>query len=302
MKEIYDIITRKNIIFEENKIQIKCEEMGLDRTSVYRVLHGVRLHVGGRFILPKNKNKIFTLIEKDTEIERDCIVNKSIFLYFNLLPTENEIKYVYELKNGRQKFANICDRIFYLKTENGIPIIKKQINSHKHKREILNKDFLQNEHVIKNKSVHLISKELNISMITIKYYLNKYGIKINNCYDVKSGKENARWSGFGDISGSYWSSLLHGANRRGINFNITKEYAWEIFLKQDRKCSMCGDVLFFEIENMNGQTASLDRIDSSKGYIAGNVQWIHKDINKMKWDMKIDNFIDLCKKISNNYK
>lgn len=26
-----------------------------------------------------------------------------------------------------------------------------------------------------------------------------------------------------------------------------------------------------------------DRIDPNKGYIIGNVQWVHKHINMMKW-------------------
>jgi hypothetical protein len=48
-----------------------------------------------------------------------------------------------------------------------------------------------------------------------------------------------------------------------------------------------------------GYTASLDRIDSSKGYIVGNVQWVHKDINFMKFTFSESRFIDLCKKVVN---
>ena len=46
--------------------------------------------------------------------------------------------------------------------------------------------------------------------------------------------------------------------------------------------------------------ASLDRIDSSKGYIEGNVQWVHQNINMMK--NKFDNqyFIEMCKLITKN--
>ena len=38
-------------------------------------------------------------------------------------------------------------------------------------------------------------------------------------------------------------------------------------------------------------TASLDRIDSSKGYIKGNVQWVHKNINYMKQEMTNEEFL-----------
>lgn len=46
-------------------------------------------------------------------------------------------------------------------------------------------------------------------------------------------------------------------------------------------------------------SASLDRIDSSKGYEQGNVQWVHKDINNMKQSFSQDKFIDWCKKVVN---
>lgn len=48
----------------------------------------------------------------------------------------------------------------------------------------------------------------------------------------------------------------------------------------------------------NIQTASIDRIDNSKGYIVGNVQWVHKQVNFMKGTMKQKEFIKFCKLIS----
>ena len=47
-------------------------------------------------------------------------------------------------------------------------------------------------------------------------------------------------------------------------------------------------------------TASLDRIDSSKGYIQGNIQWVHKRINQMKWDSEENDFINWCKLVANH--
>ena len=48
------------------------------------------------------------------------------------------------------------------------------------------------------------------------------------------------------------------------------------------------------------QTASLDRIDSTKGYSKDNIQWVHKDINCMKMDFSQQYFIDLCVKVAKN--
>jgi hypothetical protein len=71
------------------------------------------------------------------------------------------------------------------------------------------------------------------------------------------------------------------------------EYLWELFLKQNRVCSLSGLPLRFVNAKQDGN-ASLDRIDSNKGYIVGNVQWVDKNINAMKSDLSEDDFIRFC--------
>lgn len=44
--------------------------------------------------------------------------------------------------------------------------------------------------------------------------------------------------------------------------------------------------------------ASIDRIDSNLGYVRNNIQWVLKDINKMKNDFDQSHFIELCSKVS----
>lgn len=51
-----------------------------------------------------------------------------------------------------------------------------------------------------------------------------------------------------------------------------------------------------------GGSASLDRKDSSKGYLKGNVQWLHTSVNNIKGALAHDEFINICKKITNNAK
>lgn len=62
-------------------------------------------------------------------------------------------------------------------------------------------------------------------------------------------------------------------------------------------CCMTGLRISLEYKE---QTASLDRIDNSKGYEVGNIQWVHKDINMMRGPLPIDKFVELCKLISVN--
>lgn len=42
----------------------------------------------------------------------------------------------------------------------------------------------------------------------------------------------------------------------------------------------------------------LDRIDSSKGYIENNIQWIHKDLQFMKNTMSDNKFIKYCQLVA----
>jgi len=94
-------------------------------------------------------------------------------------------------------------------------------------------------------------------------------------------------------------SKLNNKTRKPKELNITIEYAWDIFISQERRCALSGlELAFPKVSKDKNWTASLDRIDSSKGYVEGNVQWVHKDVNIMK--NKFDNqyFINMCKKIA----
>lgn len=90
-----------------------------------------------------------------------------------------------------------------------------------------------------------------------------------------------RKTGFGDITGSHFANIKKHAEIRKLIFEIEIEKIWNLFLTQNRKCALSGvDLVFDKIRGKT--TASLDRIDSSKGYVEGNVQWVHKDVNRMK--------------------
>jgi hypothetical protein len=117
------------------------------------------------------------------------------------------------------------------------------------------------------------------------------------CEHYKKGKNHPGFVGHEEIGGRYWNNLKKTAvEKRKLAFDITIQKAWALFLKQNRQCALTGTPLQF-LSNGISQTASLDRIDSRKGYLEGNVQWIHKDINFMKQEYQQDYFIELCEKV-----
>ena len=53
---------------------------------------------------------------------------------------------------------------------------------------------------------------------------------------------------------------------------------------------------------LNKMNKSLDRVDSSKGYIEGNVQWVHKMVNMSKQQYTQEEFIEMCTAVVNKVK
>lgn len=123
--------------------------------------------------------------------------------------------------------------------------------------------------------------------------------KSNNCGCVPPERK-----GYEEISGTFFYRIKRNAAIRNLYFNITIEYIWKLYLNQNRKCILSGiDIPFAPNRMQYGKNeASLDRIDSKLGYIEGNVQWVHKHINRMKLDYNQEYFINICKNIANHNK
>jgi hypothetical protein len=121
------------------------------------------------------------------------------------------------------------------------------------------------------------------------------------CYQYRLGKENSRFLLYKEIPINYFHGIKRGAERRNILFNISPEEIWNLFIQQNKKCKFTSiDLKFhnstkFQIE----KTASLDRIDSKKGYTIDNICWIHKELQSMKRDYSNEYFIDMCILVNN---
>lgn len=126
------------------------------------------------------------------------------------------------------------------------------------------------------------------------------------CYRDELAKEmgGQNFKGHEDISGGYFNRIKHEAGKRGLEFDLTIQFLWELYLQQDKRCKLSNVPIVFirnyERDLKKGQTASLDRIDSSKGYIEGNVQWVHKDVNFMKYTLDQSRFLEYVKLIYEN--
>ena len=86
--------------------------------------------------------------------------------------------------------------------------------------------------------------------------------------------------------------------------DVTPEYLYNLLKSQNFKCALTGDNLLPKDGSLDhirkDLPLSLDRIDSSKGYVRGNLQWVTKRANWMKGDMAMKELFEMCNKIINH--
>jgi hypothetical protein len=129
---------------------------------------------------------------------------------------------------------------------------------------------------------------------------NNIDFRSKKCY--LSGPSNPKYTGYEEMQGAFLATIKASAKKRNLVFEVSYKYLWDLFITQNRKCAYSGIEIFFSrnnIEHINGDaTASLDRIDSSKGYVEGNLQWLHKRINVMKGNMSEQEFLNFCEAVT----
>jgi hypothetical protein len=120
----------------------------------------------------------------------------------------------------------------------------------------------------------------------------------------RKGSANSNKNGCGEVSGRYMSTIRCGAKRRKLEYKITAKDAWEQFVKQNHCCALSGQklVLSYDGDRNSSNTASLDRIDSTLGYVLGNIQWLHKNINVTKFSFPQYIYIKLCCMVADHYR
>lgn len=131
-------------------------------------------------------------------------------------------------------------------------------------------------------------------------YLRATGGKTScGCLQRRTGEESPLWKGFGKISGSVIKIIRGSAKLRSLDFDLDAQFLNELFNTQGGKCALSGIDLILPSSKRkkNVWTASVDRIDSSKGYTKDNVQWVHKKLNMMKQDLSEQEFINFCKQV-----
>ena len=101
------------------------------------------------------------------------------------------------------------------------------------------------------------------------------------------------------VSISWFKKFEKNAKKGKIDFEISIDDVLKVYLDQGKVCSLSGiPIGWTRMEKTHN--ISIDRIDSDKGYTTDNIQLVYPKINMMKFTYSQDEFIDLCRLVSNN--
>ncbi len=102
------------------------------------------------------------------------------------------------------------------------------------------------------------------------------------------------------------ANLRRAANRgeSSQSIEVDLDYVYDVGASQDFQCALTGHDLEFTRGGRywmgkwcNPYSCTIDRIDSSKGYVKGNIQLITWRANCLKQHLDNDEFIDFCKDV-----
>jgi len=125
------------------------------------------------------------------------------------------------------------------------------------------------------------NKYYNLSESDKKYYIKKQNKwQDNNFLQFRLTSAKAR------------------ARAKNIPCEIDVPYLQSLLDQQENKCFYSG--IEMELNRAGAYTASIDRIDSSIGYVKGNVSFVISAVNTMKNDLSEKEFLSIIESVYKN--
>lgn len=148
----------------------------------------------------------------------------------------------------------------------------------------------------RSKPCEVCGKDFNYLKSYAKYCSQDCRNKGN--YDFDKNKNFRRSSVENSLLSIMWGARAR-AKRKGMECTITDSDILNLLLKQEGKCAATGIIMKpSKQEGHKGKdpyTISIDRIDSTKGYIEGNIQLVCIVFNEFKNSYSLDIVTEVCK-------
>ncbi|KKM25250.1 hypothetical protein LCGC14_1596910 [marine sediment metagenome] len=136
-----------------------------------------------------------------------------------------------------------------------------------------------------------------------KFYVRVDGYRLIHCRPC----DTIRRKKYGKVIHGIIHNAKKRAKKKGLEFNITSKDVLEINKEQKGLCAYSGIALNWDF-NSKGiakrrspiDRASLDRIDSTKGYTVDNIQVLADLVNRMKHTLSYKELLKFCQLIIDN--
>ena len=302
----------------KNKLTIPeiAETLGYSKKSVQYVCHKHKIKIGNRHKWDRDDiNHLIELIKqkktlKEISIKMELGIgaiqrqmrNLKIFSQFKRIKhwTPQEIEKLKKLKDKKTISYEEISRIMK-RTQSSVKgmsyllgLSEKDTFWTREEEEFLRRRNANNIPILQ------IAKELNKTKALISGKMQRMGIMSQRGAIQKESvifcKKYNR-SELSRIISVRFSSCRSRSEKMGWKFEIDREFLLELFHKQKGICAYTGIKMTTNLVGKNIFKVSVDRIDSSKGYIKGNIVLCCHIINIMKQDLKKQQFIDLCKMV-----
>lgn len=158
--------------------------------------------------------------------------------------------------------------------------------------QVLGKAGSRNKKAYWNVECLECTKEYTLSSDVIKKNIG--GCVFCSRKNMPKGSDSIYYRGGKFVTARFLSNVKHGARKRNIACEVTMDELDKLWEAQDGRCVYTNRELTLSGEDC---TASLDRIDSSEGYYLGNIQFVHKTVNVMKWALPEEEFLGFIKEI-----
>jgi biotin operon repressor len=277
--ELIDLAYSKNVI--GNLLKALCESGDL-----------INLSKNGYY----PRYKVNTLLECPKFLTNKISVNQKLFL----LKLYNE--HYLELEESKE---SICEKLGFLRTN-----FNKKIKDLEEHGIDVNQCLQNDSYAVKLKLDTTNLKQTNFGYMYSRTVIEniQYKCKYCGCTDPSqfskgshvTCKACSKKKKEGQGIGYYlYNKVVTGVNHRPkeLSVNITPEYLAELYNKQNCLCYYTG------LPFTKDDKPSVDRIDSSMGYVEGNIVICKTSINFMKRDYTVEKFkqniIDLYNNINN---
>lgn len=120
------------------------------------------------------------------------------------------------------------------------------------------------------------------------------------CKSCSNSSNNSKGK-IGPMPVTWFEVKRKGGLHRGLAWELEPADILGLYEEQEGVCALTGWPIGWSEKGLTA-TVSIDRIDSSEGYLKGNVQLLHKDVNMAKQQYSQAYFVEMCKAIADKEK